>query len=77
MKEKLINFLNQKNIYDQFMINVKNEATATEMRNYWEFVNDHLNPEDIINTSFLFENTPEGEGFWKEIEEKWQKYLKS
>ena len=76
MKEKLINFLKQKSIYDQFMINVENEATVAEMRNYWEFVNDHLNPEDIINTSFLFENTPEGEEFWKEVEKKWTKYLK-
>lgn len=77
MREKLINFLKQKSIYDQFMINVKNEATAAEMRNYWEFVNDHLNPEDIINTSFLFENTPEGEEFWKEVEKEWIKYQKS
>ena len=59
------NFLIQHNILDQYIKNVDTKRVK-------KFVNYGISFYDIIDASFLWKSTPEGEDYWRNIHELWQ-----
>lgn len=58
-------FLIKHNILDQYIKNV-------DAKRVKKFVNYGISFYDIIDASFLWKNTPEGEDYWRNIHELWQ-----
>lgn len=58
-------FLIKHNILDQYIKNVDTKRVK-------RFVNYGISFYYIIDASFVWKNTPEGEGYWRNIQELWQ-----
>ena len=59
------NFLIQHNILDQYIKNVDTKRVK-------EFINYGISFYYIIDASFIGKSTPEGEDYWRDIQELWQ-----
>ena len=59
------NFLIQHNILDQYIKHVDTKRIK-------EFVNYGISFYYIIDASFVWKSTPEGEDYWRNIQELWQ-----
>ena len=64
MNHKLLKFLLENDALDKFIINRANRSKSWKENN--------SDPEDIVNQSFEWEETPEGHVFWADIDSRYK-----
>lgn len=82
LRKYFIAFLNEHNIYSQFIYNV-NQPTTTiaygfrgNIDDYFQYLMYHeQNPSEMISSSFVWNNTQEGYNFWLQQHIKYQRYI--
>lgn len=68
MKEIFFNFLKKKGAYDAF---VRNFLQTLHDRGYFE----RILHEDYLRCAFFWDETPEGQSYWVELNNEWRKEL--
>lgn len=70
----LIRFLKQNNAYEAFIENIINPRQFNSVK---ELLNNiTLSLEELLQASFIWSDSNQGEKYWKELNLKWKEYLK-
>ena len=76
--ERAIAFLKANRSYGKFRKNLR-ELGGDTIQNHWRVIveaPDLLGVESFLDCGFHWYETPEGDSYWRELEAKWQKFLK-
>ena len=69
-KPNIVQFLKDSGVYEMFFANLLNKKQGDSLSQYFlsYFFNDNA-----ISGAFLWDDTPEGDAFWRELSEEWSK----
>ena len=69
-KPNIVQFLKDSGVYEMFFANLLNKKQVDSLSQYFlsYFFNDNA-----ISGAFLWDDTPEGDTFWRELSEEWSK----
>ena len=69
-KPNIVQFLKDSGVYEMFFANLLNKKQGDSLSQYFlsYFFNDNA-----ISGAFLWDDTPEGDTFWRELSEEWSK----
>lgn len=69
-----INFLKERNVYEDFCKNLKNFGSGS-VTSFFEYCGEAPIDEDIIAEAFDFNDTDEGEEFWDDMSTSWASWF--
>lgn len=69
-KPNIVQFLKDSGVYEMFFANLLNKKQVDSLSQYFlsYFFNDNA-----ISAAFTWDDTPEGDTFWRELSEEWSK----
>ncbi len=71
---KLEKFLINRNLLEKFKHNLHNNYPPRVLR---ELLIHNYSPKFLIDAAFRWDETPEGEDFWNEVEDEWIECLEN
>ena len=71
-KREFYSFLKANNALKQFKRNCRYRGTDK----YWLTSSNNYYLEDVVDYAFYWAEQPEGAPFWRNIHEKWKKYIR-
>ena len=69
-KPNIVQFLKDNGVYEVFFENLFKQKQGRDLSNYFLFGFSNYN---AISSAFTWDDTPEGDTFWRELSEEWSK----
>jgi len=81
--KEFVKFLKDNHCYNEFIINFENQLESSTGRKFGN-IHKETNLKDYIKNTkkydyiqypFYWDNTPEGENYWEDLEDRWQVWI--